>query len=280
MANDDIYPVESDRRRFVKGVVGSAAIAGLGASTVAAVNTATAPTGGGGGIRQFYGIERTAGPAPRGMPQIPLEIDDEGYLRGIWPEPEQREVEGTTFLVAEQEIADINYTTEWYQYCGVQNFPGFQPDADQNDHLLYDQGGRYEWQTEVEPETEMHVDDFDDYEEWGNEIGQDGIGKPATGTWRSEGAGAAETLPILVIRSTLIEDAAEESEWLAETAPEGFIAIANKCTHFCCVPTYKATQESERFNAGDGIYCQCHQSVYDPFSIQRQQFVALPRPDN
>lgn len=279
MANDDKYPVESDRRRFVKGVVGGSALAGVMTTAAAGASLATAPSGGGGGRMQYKGILRQAGPAPRGMPQIPVEIDDDGYLKGLWPEPETIEDQGVEVQVSETEIADINYTTEWYQYCGLQTFSGIRPDADQDEYFRYSESSDYEWQSEVEGGGQVHVDDFEDYESWGNAIGDQGVGKPANATWRSQDVPPEETIPVIIIRSPKIEEATQEDEWLAETAPEGFIAIVNKCTHFCCVPGYKSTSQSTEYDAGNKIYCQCHQTVYDPFTIETQQTVALPRPE-
>lgn len=278
MANDDKYPVESDRRRFVKGVVGASAVAALGATGAAAVNTATTPAGVGGGITQFMGVDLVSGPAPRGMPQIPVELDDDGYLRGIWPEVQEEEIEGETVLIAESEIGDVTYSASWFYYCGGQTFPGTAPDADQDNYIRYSQP-MYDWQADHEPGERVHVDHFDDYDDWDNNIGSPGMGKPGRCRWRSEDVGPAETLPVQVIRSGMIEEAAQDDEWVAASTAEGFMAIANMCTHFCCVPSWKGTAESEQFGTGDEIYCQCHQSVYDPFTIYEQQFVALPRED-
>ena len=36
---------------------------------------------------------------------------------------------------------------------------------------------------------------------------------------------------------------------------------------------------SANFGAENDVYCQCHQSIYDPFSIVKKSFVALPRPE-
>jgi len=102
MTDSDKYPVESDRRRFVKGVVGSSALAGVGITSAVTADSLTTPAGAGGGPTQYMGIERVGGPAPRGMPQIPIEIDDEGALRGLWPEPETGETAtGQEIQVAE-----------------------------------------------------------------------------------------------------------------------------------------------------------------------------------
>jgi len=277
----DKYPAESSRRRFVKGVVGSASLVGIGTASAATINATTEPSGAGGGIIQYYGVENTAGPAPRAMPQVPIEIDDEGYLRGLFPEPEEVQESGLTFTVAETELGGITYSSEWFQYCGVQTYPGVRPDADQDNYFRYTSAPPYEWQqTEVESGDRVHVDDFSDYESWGNGIGDDGLGKPAMATWRSQDVPSSGTMPVQIIRSTRIEEMAGNNQWLSASTDQGFVANLNKCTHFCCVPAFKAYTGSVGFDAADDIYCQCHQSVYDPFNIIQQTFVALPRPDD
>jgi Rieske Fe-S protein len=86
-------------------------------------------------------------------------------------------------------------------------------------------------------------------------------------------------MPVQIIRSERVERMAEQGDdWLSASTEAGFMANLNKCTHFCCVPGFKALPDSRKFGAADEIYCQCHQSVYDPFSITKVSFVALPRP--
>ena len=280
-SNEDKYPVESERRRFIKGVVGAGAVGGIGAPGAAAINTATPPKGAGGGITQFMGIELTGGPAPRGMPQIPVEVGDDGTIRGYWPEVFEEQVDGRTVVRAEEEIAGITYSEQWFQYCGIQTSPAIIPDADRNNEFISADATQYEWQQEeAEGGEPLNMEHFQDYEEWGNGIGNAGVGKPAMATWRSQDLGAGDQLNVLVIRSPLIEEAAQNDEWLNATTHNGVFAIMNTCTHFCCIPGYKVAERSERIGAGDGIFCQCHQSIYDPFSIFQQQFVALPRPDD
>ena len=124
---------------------------------------------------------------------------------------------------------------------------------------------------------------FDDYQEWGNGIGKAGIGKPASAVWRQTDDGG---VPVQIIRSTRVEEMANGNtdlpgsvqSFISEATDQGFIAWLNKCTHFCCVPGFKTQEGSANFGGADGIYCQCHQSVYDPFSPVQKQFVALPRP--
>jgi Rieske Fe-S protein len=278
---DDKYPEESGRRRFVKGVVGSAALAGVGTASAAAINSATEPSGAGGGIIQYFGVENIAGPAPRAMPQIPVEIDDEGYLRGVWPEVQTVTEGGQEIQVAETQIGGVIYSSEWFQYCGVQTYPGVRPDADQDNYFRYSQSPPYEWQQEeVDAGDQVHVDDFSDYATWGNEVGADGLGKPAMATWRSQDVPASGTMPVQIVRSTRIEELVDQGDqWLQASTEQAFMANLNKCTHFCCVPAFKANPGSAKFGGENAIYCQCHQSVYDPFSIIRESFVALPRPE-
>lgn len=277
---EDKYPVESDRRRFVKGVVGAAAIAGIGSSGAAAVNTATPPTGTGGGVIDFMGIERTGGPAPRGMPIIPVEIDDDGTISGRWPEVQEVEVEGQTEFIAEEELGGLTYSSQWYQYCGKQTSPALLPQAQQNNEFLSSPQSQYEWQGELGEDEALNLDHFDDYEEWGNEIGDDGVGKPAAATWRSDGLDGGDVLEVIVIRSTQMEEAAEEDEFLEAATEEGVFAFLNVCTHFCCIPGFKVSETADNLGAGNEVFCQCHQSLYDPFSIFEQSFISFPQPDD
>jgi Rieske Fe-S protein len=281
MSADDKYPAESGRRRFVKGVVGSATLAGVGTGATVAVNTATSSQGAGGGPTQFFAIENTAGPAPRGMPQIPVTVNSDGTIEGVWPE----NVEDG---IATMDLGGTTYQSSWFQYCGVQTYEGVRPGADQSNVFRAAASAPYDWQSDVDPGTELTVDMFDDYESWSGGIGRSGLGKPAMGTWRSQDVSPSETIPIQVLRSPIIQDMrenpgqydVEDPQWLrASTTEEGFVAWLDKCTHFCCVPAFKAYPDSAKFGGENVVYCQCHQSLYDPFSIIRSQFVALPRPE-
>lgn len=277
----DKYPTESERRRFIKGVAGGATMAAIATAGATAIESGTTGTGSGGGSVTYRGARNTAGPAPRGLPQVPLELDDEGYLRGVWPDSETREREdGTTVTVAETELGGVTYSTQWFQYCGSQTFQNVQPESDHDNYLRYSASTKYEWQrAEVGIDDRVHVDEFDDYAEWGNGIGEDGFGKPAKCTWRSQDVDSEETLPVQVIRSERVERAAEEDDWLAESTVDGFIAFLNKCTHFCCIPGFKDSGDAPKFGAANKSYCACHQSVYDPFDVVERSFTALPRPD-
>ncbi|MFB6178211.1 MAG: ubiquinol-cytochrome c reductase iron-sulfur subunit [Halorientalis sp.] len=288
--DEDKYPTETGRRRFVKGVVGSAALASVGVGGAAAISTATSPSGVGGGPTTFIGIENIDGPAPRGMPMIPLKIDSDGALKGYWPDVKTKTEAGRKVKVAEGDVGGITFSSEWYQYCGVQNYAGLVPSADQDNYIRASSSPPpgFGWQKEAKSGGDkLYVDDFSDYKTWGNGIGKSKLGKPAAAKWRSKGD--AQTIPVQVIRSEEIEKIANGNSdknidpkvqsFVSEACPKGFIAWQDKCTHFCCVPGFKAYAGSEKFDAENKVYCPCHQSVYDPFSPVLKSFVALPRPE-
>ena len=278
----DKYPPESGRRRFVKGVVGSSALSAVAAGSGMVFNSATSSAGVGGGSVEYVGIQNTDGPAPRGLPIIPIEITDENVLKGRWPEVKtETRRDGTEVKVAKETVGGLTYDSKWFQYCGVQTLPGTQPDADA-DNTFRVKGG-YEWASDLETGAPVTVDQFDAYEEWGNGIGKSGIGMPLNATWRNVDDGRPLSVEIL-LSTEVSKMVAGEGEYsnipgdvrsFLEAATENdFIAWLDKCTHFCCVPGFKS---SDYPGAENAVYCQCHQSIYDPFSPVKNQFVALPR---
>ncbi|MFB6195388.1 MAG: ubiquinol-cytochrome c reductase iron-sulfur subunit [Haloplanus sp.] len=283
----DKYPPESGRRRFVKGVVGGAALAGVGVTGTATINSATSSPGAGGGATQAWAIENTAGPAPRGMPMIPIEIDDEGFIKGVWPEVQQITQGGRTVKIARTQNfrgTGQTYSQEWFQYCGVQSYQALRPTLDTDNYFRVGSNPGYAWQSQAYSEGDrLNIDDFQNYETWNNGFGEPGKGKPATGTWRSQNA--EDVVPIQVLRSPIIErlvngegDISETARnWLKAASSQGMIAWLNKCTHFCCVPGWKQSPDAAKFGEADDIYCPCHQSLYDPFSIVQTLFTAYPR---
>jgi Rieske Fe-S protein len=293
-ADADKYPGDSGRRRFVKGVVGGATLAGVGATGSAAINSVTSSSGAGGGATQAMVIENTAGPAPRGMPQIPIEIDG-GELKGLWPEVVEETNAGVTYEIAKTDIGGMTYSSEWFHFCGLETYDAIQPSFEpaEGNYLVAGSNPTYDWQSDMGEADRLTVDMFDDYESWGNDIGVAGLGKPASANWRS--LETENSLVVNVIRSPVVEDLVENGRaegadgetyevddptqtWLAETAPQGFVAWLNKCTHFCCVPKYKGLDGAAKFDAENEVYCPCHQSVYEPFSIVPSLFTARPRP--
>jgi len=281
--DEDKYPAETGRRRFVSGVVGSAALSSVGVGGAAAIDAVTDAAGEGGGTTNFVAVENTAGPAPRGMPIIPVEIID-GELSGLWPEYDPSQ---GVAVAPDLGGSGIDYSSAWFQYCGIQSDAAIYPQAERNNSFLSSPGS-FDWQGDTEKGAPLTVDMFDDYEEWGNGIGRAGIGKPASVSWRTTDDGSGG-VPVQVVRSVEVEKMANgEGEYgdlpgnvqsfISEATSQGFIAWLNKCTHFCCVPGFKTQEGSANFGGENAIYCQCHQSVYDPFSPVQSQFVSLPRP--
>ncbi|TQQ81219.1 ubiquinol-cytochrome c reductase iron-sulfur subunit [Halonotius terrestris] len=282
MSEDDKYPAESGRRRFVKGVVGGGALAGVGATGAVTVNTLTTASGAGGGTVEARVVENVGGPAPHGMPQIPIEIDDNGDIKGIWPEVITETVQGVEVEIARSEDfkgSGVTYSQEWFQYCGIESNNAVTPTYESDNYFKSDPDTKYAWQQDALSGGDvLNVSDLADYEDWGNGIGSDGIGKPAMVTWRSEES--ENPVPVTVLRSSTVEEAAQNDPWLEASTDQGVMAWLNKCTHFCCVPGYKSNGgDSVSYGAEDLIYCQCHQSVYDPFSVVSSIYVARPRPE-
>ncbi|MFB6080523.1 MAG: ubiquinol-cytochrome c reductase iron-sulfur subunit [Haloferacaceae archaeon] len=287
--DSDKYPEDSGRRRFVKGVVGGATLAGVGAAGAATINSATSSPGAGGGATQAWAIENVAGPAPRGMPMIPIEIDGDGFIKGVWPDVKEVKQGGLTVKLAETENykgSGVTYSQEWYQYCGVESYKGLQPDLETDNYLRSDASPAYQWQKDTYEEGDkLNINDFDQYKTWGNGFGDPGLGQPATGTWRSQNSD--NTMPIQVIRSPIIEKLAngggdisdQTRKWIQAATAKGAIAWLDKCTHFCCVPGWKQTSAAAKFGSPNWVYCPCHQSMYNPFSIVQTLFIARPRPD-
>jgi Rieske Fe-S protein len=277
-ADEDKYPAESGRRRFVKGVVGGAALAGVGATGAVSMNTLTSASGAGGGPVEAMVIENTGGPAPRGMPQIPIEIDDEGFIKGVWPEIQTETVEGVEVEIAREDIGGVTYSQEWFQYCGLESNNALDPSYESDNYFITDPAAGYEWQSDKSEGDRFNISEFDDYTEWQSDagIGTPGVGKAGSAVWRS--GDSENPMPVTILRSELIEEAAQDNEWLSASTDQGVIAWLNKCTHFCCVPTFKTAADAPRYDAADKVYCACHQSVYDPFSIVTALYVSRPRP--
>jgi Rieske Fe-S protein len=282
MSEDDKYPPESGRRRFVKGVVGGGALAGVGATGAVSVNTLTTASGAGGGTVKARVVENTGGPAPRGMPQIPIEIDADGFIKGIWPEITTEKTQGVEYEIAKTEDfkgSGVAYSQEWFQYCGLESNNALTPSYESDNYFVATEGPDYAWQQEAKSEGDrFNISDFDDYTQWENGIGKGGLGKPAQAKWRS--ADSENLMPVAIMRSDAIKEAAKDDPWLQASTDQGVMAYLNKCTHFCCVPGYKTLSGSANYDAEDKIYCQCHQSVYDPFSIVSSIYVGRPRPDD
>lgn len=273
-AMSDKYPIENDRRRFVKGVVGGGSLAGVSAGAMTAIESAVSTPGEGGGQVVYYGVENVAGPADRPLPQVPMTVED-GEVHGVWPGGGDGGNDGDG--TPEMELGGITYTPEWYQYCGVEAAAGLRPGADRDTAFRHvdARATPYDWQAEREAGTPVRVEDFADYEAY-DDVGESGLGKPAMAEWRTRDDDAT-TVTVQVVRSPRIEELAAESEWLAASTDRGFLAFLTKCTHFCCVPGFKRPTTAGTDGA-DRVHCPCHQSEFDLFSIVKATGTVRPRP--
>lgn len=220
----------------------------------------------------YRGIRPVSGPAPRALPQVPVAVDDEGYLHGRWP-PD------TTGDSTAMTLGGVRYTAAWFQYCGYRDHPGFRPDADQDTYFRSVNSPVYDWQASAyESGERLHVSDFADYETWTNGVGTPGIGKPAVTTWRSQGLDGPP-FRVHVLRSPKVSTIREAGdEWMdVSTTADGFIAWAAQCTHRCCTPVFKQFEKGADLNLpesydSDLVYCPCHASQFDQFDIVESSF--------
>lgn len=256
---------DGERRRFLKGMVGGGATVSLTTTAVVGVETITAKRGGGGGLTEYRGIRNVTGPAPRALPQVPVTVDENGYLRGHWPDASS-DVPSTT-------LGGETYSADWFRYCGFENHDGFRPESTQTGYLRAVAEPPYRWQADdFDGGERLRASDFEDYEDWENGIGTDGLGKPAMAQWRSEGSD--ESFPVQVLRSTRVRELREGGdEWLRASTSQDFIAWAAACTNNCATTAFKGYEESEVFDAGDLVYCPEHQSLFDPFDVVSARYV-------
>jgi len=188
-------------------------------------------------------IEKTGGPAPRGLPQVPWKSPTTGISAGSGPKRRPSRRRAKRSRSHRSSSAGKTYTGAWYQYCGVESQENIEPDYEAEDNLFRAAPGKYDWMDEVYDEGErIHIDDFDDYDEWGNGIGDDGVGKPASVTWRSQNAETA--LNVNVIRSSRIEEAVENSgdEWLEASTDQGSSRTSTSVRTSAVSPTTRCSR--------------------------------------
>jgi Rieske Fe-S protein len=259
-------PDSSPRRRFLAGLVGGTALSAAGAAGAATVYLSTEDATWGGKIG-YRGPRSVTGPADRALPQVPVRVDDDGYLHGRFPAAAGDGVPTTT-------LGGVDYSAEWFRYCGGTTHPGLRADADQDTYLRAAPGSPYEWQAEaLAPGERLHVSAFEDYRTWSNGVGTDGVGKPAMATWRSRGTD--ETIHVQVLRSARVPGGVDgDDDWLAASTDVGFVAWMADCVNRCAVTAFKGYESSETFDAGDVVYCPRHQSLFDPFEVVADSFAA------
>lgn len=256
-----------NRRSFVKtcvGVAGAGALAASGLSMAVGLAIPRAPAG---ALIPYWGAHKVAGPAPRGMPYIPIGLGPDGNFIGkptITGPPTDANPNGDQINVL-----------EWYKYCGHSGATGLDPEADQPNTLVY-----------------LRKDDYNIVTPWFKDLLDQPIKPeqfPANGfgaafRWRSEDQDGANVISGVLVRAEprrirsvtsavapakpLTSEA--EFEWLKEniwyTHDDGsiFIGVSTYCPHFCCTPGYREAEQLARpRNAWDNIFCTCHNSNYN-----------------
>lgn len=250
-----------DRRTFVKTAVTVAAVGALGATTAGLVVPLS--TAGGLHIKRFpyIGAKRVDGPAPQGIPLIPIKVNADGFLEGV------------------PELKDANppHSLEWYRYCGHDTSPAFDPNHTNDNVLRYfnnpakvaaaaEQLGAPLWYAD-KLRQKVTVDDFKNL--------QPGTGAPFR--WRSEDLEGNDIVTGIIIKvapgSIKGKDAAAfMTSTAGEGGPKDLIAFCSYCAHFCCVPGFKESKEAEKADWFETMFCTCHRSVYDPYQIKDYTF--------
>jgi Rieske Fe-S protein len=252
-----------NRRSFVKTCVGVAGAGALAASGLSMAAGLAIPRRAGGALIRYYGAHRVGGPAPRGVPLIPITVEDGKFVGRI------------TIPSFEDPSKEIN-VLDWYKYCGHSGAPGLVPNFTNDNTLLYNEKDLYKV---VKPW-------FDG--KYGQPVTPDDFPANSFGAsfqWRSKGQQGTNVLSGVIIRANPAEvkyvtstvapakPLASQAEYdyvvknvhhVDPTTKNHFIAVSTFCTHFCCVPGYKEAEALARpRNAWDNMFCTCHNSNYN-----------------
>lgn len=248
-----------DRRRFVKTAVGAATFAAVGASGASIVVPLS--TSGRLNIRRFpyIGARRVLGPAPQGIPLIPLQVNAAGLVEGV------PKLEG----------AAVEHSLEWYRYCGHDESPAFDPGFTDDNVLRYfnnpakvqkaaQELGQPLWYAQKLNQP-IRADDFTE------------VGRGAPFRWRSEKLEGNDIVTGILVKVDPGELKGEDVKpFMAksrEDLPEpDLVAFSSYCAHFCCVPGYQESKIPLGKDLFDMIYCTCHDSVYNPRMMKKYLF--------
>lgn len=241
-----------DRRRFVKVCVGVAGAGALGAAGFATLRP-LAQTPGATGLVRYYGALRTGGPAPRGVPYVPILVRDGVFV-----------VRSAPFRHAGIDHDPL----AWHRYCLPVGTSGLDRESGQDDTLRYWMPPERlkvlrPWYADKLGEP-IRPEDFPD------------VGFGATFTWRSEGMPEERRLVGVLVRASSFEhvrdpvgsakalDVAELAMLRERVFHEDFVAVNAACTHFCCKAGYKEAEKLARpRGAWEQVFCACHDSAFD-----------------
>lgn len=292
---EDLESRNVGRRAFVKGSVAAAVTATVAGGAYALAKPLTIIKESNVKEVSYVSSFRVAGPAPRGIAWLPLEVKD-GILYGIWDWP--------TRVGLESELGASNL--DWYRYCGHETAPGLQSTVGEDGKLTApfesDNALRYfisEDKLATSPAwfkgllgQPMRVSDFT-LEFTKARAPNQGPESGASGVWRSEDQKGTAIISVIVIKVKDPENAVTLDSKVSSSIRDavvknivdagGFIAYVAFCTHFCCVPGWKddrkaSTASSGTPEVGDGtswdlIFCTCHLSRYNPVHFTIQKFL-------
>lgn len=237
-----------DRRSFVKACVGTAGAATVAASGLSLAMGTVEPRPAPGPVVTYFGAHKVAGPAPRGVPYVPVTVKDGVFV-------------GKTTLRGESVLP-------WYAYCGHAAAPGLREDFTRDNvltcHVAEEKLRTLSpWYRDLLGKP-LRPEDFPDA----------GFGAPFA--WRSQGQSGAALLTGLLVRVDGVRAPAgvkrpgkalseEDFAFVKREVFHGdFVAVSTFCTHFCCVPGWREDAAARAAGAWDRAYCACHGSAYEP----------------
>jgi Rieske Fe-S protein len=279
--------ISLDRRSFVKTCVGVAGVGALAASGLSIAAGTAKPRAAAGNLIRYYGAHRVGGPAPRGVPLIPIQVGSSGAFEGKISLPYYDPKAG-----AVDPSKNIN-VLDWYKYCGHAGAPGLKPDFTKDNTLTYF----------------IAEEKLKSITPWFKDL----IGQPirpedfpafnfgASFVWRSAGQSGTSLMTGVIVKvppegkflgpdyvaagakaPAIPLSSRKEYEWVrrnihwqanlkpgddatnADLAGPSFIALSTYCTHFCCTPGYREAEGLARtHDAWDNMYCTCHNSNYN-----------------
>ncbi|HWG92206.1 MAG TPA: hypothetical protein VNZ52_15250 [Candidatus Thermoplasmatota archaeon] len=188
---------------------------------------------------RYAGAKAVAGPAPRGLPLLPLRVGEFGYL----------------------EVAPTAW--ERYRYCGSERAPGLRSDYKGDSYLRFhlDEAARLQG---ANPWYSRRV---------GDRIHQDdlvpgGDRSSAKFRFRSEGEEGINVLQgvLFAVPHDRLEFTSEAAEEMARDALQvpNLVAYYAACTHFCCTVGHQEDPTAKAVNAWDLLFCSCHLARFDP----------------
>lgn len=244
-----------DRRSFVKTCVLAGSAGALAAGGVGLARALVEPREPRATQVRYYGAHSVAGPAPRGVPYVPLAVEG-----GVFVAKTKLRYRGREMDVLDQ-----------HRFCGRRDAPGLDPGFTDDNTLTF--ASRPEHEVFIRPwfrglvGKPVRPEDFP------------GVGFGADFLWRSQGVAEPQTLPGVILR---VDPAAilrvehgigsakplDRSEWdfvRREVFWNDFIAVSSVCTHFCCVAGYKTAEKLARPRAAwENVFCTCHNASFDP----------------